>query len=351
MQDRTEPATPRRRREERERGNIPRSADLSTAAVLLASVVALELLGPRLFRGLSGVTSGVLGRLGGLDGEGMDLAAAFGAEVAAAGLALLPILMIIAAAAVAVNLAQSGFLFTGHLLAPDLSRLDPVQGARRLVSGRAAMRLLMGLLKLATVCGVVILTIWAGREQLFGLAAGPFEEVVPVGAAAAMSLALRAALALAALAVLDYAWQRWQYERDIRMTKQEVREELRRYEGDPKARERRRAVQKQIAMQEMVRRVPGAAVVVLDPASFAVALAYDRDRMEAPVVVANGGERLARRIHEAALEHGVPVVERPELARALGGVEAGRAIPAGHYDAVAEVLAYAIRLRGKAEAV
>jgi flagellar biosynthetic protein FlhB len=165
-----------------------------------------------------------------------------------------------------------------------------------------------------------------------------------------LALSLRAALALLALAVLDYGLQRWQHERDLRMSKREIREELKRYEGDPRIRERRRVLQRRLALQRMMLGVPEATVVITNPTHFAVAVRYEKP-MDAPVVVAKGAEQMALRIRETAMEHGVPIVERQELARALyRSVEVGQAIPSDLYKAVAEILAYVYRLKGFAPA-
>ncbi len=346
LEERTEPATPRRRQEARERGHVARSADLSSAVVLLGAVLALEFLGRSYMAGLFSATSGVLGGLAEIDGDRQNLALHFGGAVAAALLGLLPFVLVVAAAAAGIGLLQAGFLWTGKPLAPRLERLDPVEGFRRLFSGRSLARLAAALLKVAAVAAVVFLSIWAERRRLPGLSGLEFEGAVRYGADMALALSLRAALALLVLGILDYGVQRWQYERDLRMSRAEVREELKRYEGDPRVRERRRAVQRQLAQQRMLLRVPQATVVVTNPAHFAVALEYDVRRSEAPVVTAKGADALARRIRGTALEHGVPVVERPSLARALyRKVEAGGTVPEELYAEVAEVVAYAYRAR------
>jgi flagellar biosynthetic protein FlhB len=346
-EERTEPATPRKREESRRRGHVARSVDLSSAAVLLAAVLALEAFGGFFARGVAGAVAGVLGNLAGIDGDRENLLMHFGAAFAGAGLGLLPLVAAVVAAALAVGLAQTGFLFTTAPIAPNLERLDPVAGLGRIFSLRGAARLASGLLKVAVVGTVVALTLWSERIGLLELGRRPFEEVVGAGTALMLRLALRGALALLVLGLLEYGYQRWQYERDLRMSKQELREEMKRYEGDPRIRERRRAVQRQLALGRMMDQVPQATVVVTNPTHLAVALRYDAKAMDAPVVVAKGADHLAARIREAAAEHGVPLVERKELARALfRSVDVGQALPAELYQAVAEILAYVYRLKG-----
>lgn len=343
FEERTEPATPRRRREARERGHVARSADVSAAAVLLAGVLALEFFGARFVGGFSTALTGVLGGLGEAGREGADLP--FGAAFRAVAFGALPLLVAVVVAGLAANLVQVGFLLTAKPLVPSMERLDPFQGFQRLFSGRSMARLLFGLLKAGAVAGTTILTLGSERARLLGLSGLEFEPMLAGSAELILLLSLRVVLALLAIAVLDYAYQRWQYERDLRMSRREVREELKRYEGDPQVKDRRRALLKRLAVGRMMDRVPRAAVVVTNPENLAVALEYDERTMQAPVVSAKGAELLARRIREVALESGVPVIERPDLARALYRAEVGAAVPREHFDGVAELLAFAYRLR------
>lgn len=350
-EERTEPATPRRRQEARERGQVARSADLSSAVILLAAVLALRFLGRPMMGGIFASATAVFEGLAVADGDPANLLGHFGSSLGGVALGFLPFAGILLAAALAANLAQVGFLFTGKPLAPDLDRLDPLAGLGRMLSARGLARLAGGLLKASAVGLVVFWTLWADRVRLVGLGAQGFEDVVAVAVDLMLSLSLRAALALLALAVVEYGFQRWQHERDLRMSKREVREELKRFEGDPRIRERRRAIQRQIALQRMMVGVPGATVVIASPSRFAVAVRYEKS-MEVPVVVAKGAEQLARRIREAALEHGVPIVERNDLARALyRSVDVGQPISPDLYQAVAELLAFVYRLKGLAAPV
>jgi flagellar biosynthetic protein FlhB len=348
--DRTEPATPRRREEARERGQVARSADLSSAVVLLAAVLALRFLGRPLLESLFASTTGVLGGLGAVDGDPAMLTSQFGGSFAAVLMGFLPLAGIVVAAALAAGLAQVGFLFTSEPLTPDLDRINPVSGLGRLFSLRGLARLLGGMLKIAVVGVVVGGTIWAERQSLAELGGREFEQIPGLSIDLMQSLSLRAAVALFVLALVDYGFQKWQFERDLRMSKHEVREEMRRYEGDPKIRERRRAIQRRLALQRMMLGVPQATVVITNPTHYAVAVRYEKD-MDAPVVVAKGADQMAQRIRETAMEHGVPLVERKDLARALyGTVEVGQTVPSALYKAVAEIIAYVYRLKGMAPA-
>jgi flagellar biosynthetic protein FlhB len=348
--DRTEPATPRRREEARERGQVARSADLSSAFVLLAAVLALRFAGRPLLEGLFGATAAVLGGLGSVDDDPALLTSRFGGAFLAVLLGFLPFAGIVLAAALAVNLGQVGFLFTAEPLKPDLDRVNPVSGLGRLFSLRSVARLLGGLLKVVIVGVVVGWTIWAERHSLVELSGRSFEQIPGITVDLMQSLSLRAAVALFVLALFDYGFQKWQFELDLRMTKHEIREELRRFEGDPKIRERRRTIQRRLALQRMMQGVPQATVVITNPTHLAVAVRYEHSMSE-PVVVAKGAEKMALRIRETALEHGIPIVERKDLARALyGTVEVGQAVPSDLYKAVAEIIAYVYRLKGFAPA-
>jgi flagellar biosynthetic protein FlhB len=349
-EERTEPATPRRREEARERGQVARSGDLSSAVILLAAVVALKFLGKPMIGGLFASAASVLEGLALVDGDPAHLLSRFGGAFGAVLLGFLPFAGIVLAAALAANLAQVGFLFTAKPLAPDLDRLDPVAGLGRLLSVRGLVRVVAGLLKLAAVALVVFWSLWRERVLLVELSGRAFDQIPGIAADLLLTLSLRAALVLFVLALFEYGFQRWQHERDLRMSKREIREEMRRYEGDPRIRERRRAIQQQLALQRMLLGVPGATVVVTNPTHLAVAIKYEKS-MEAPVVVAKGAEQLARRIREAALDHGIPIVERKDLARALyRSVDVGQSIPSALYQAVAEILAYVYRIKSLAAA-
>src|SRR5688572_17018824 len=282
--------------------------------------------------GLFASATTVLEGLAGVNGDPAGLLTQFGGAFTAVALGFLPFVGIVLAAALAANLVQVGFLFTSRPLAPDFDRINPVSGLGRLFSLRGLMRLVAGLLKLSIVGLVVLWTLWAERVRLVELSGRGFEQIPGVAVDLMLVLSLRAALALLVLALFEYGFQRWQHERDLRMSKQEVREEPRRYEGDPRIRERRRAIQQQLALQRMLLGVPQATVIITNPTHLAVAVRYEKS-MEAPVVVAKGAEQLARRIREAALDHGIPIVERKELARALyRSAEVGQSIPSDLYQ-------------------
>jgi flagellar biosynthetic protein FlhB len=253
---------------------------------------------------------------------------------------------VLLAAAVAVNLGQTGLLFLPEKLALDLRRLDPLQGLQRIFSLPSLARLLFGLFKIALIATVAVVVLYNQRNAILGLAALDLPEMSAYLADMLLWTAIKVAVALLILAIFDYAFQRW--ERELKMTPQEVREELKNLEGDPLITARRRAVQRQLMLHRLSDAVPKADVVVTNPTELAVAIQYDPQEMEAPIVVAKGAGVLAQRIRRLALEQGIPIVEKKPLAQALyKEVEINHPIPRDKYAAVAEVLAYVYQLKGK----
>jgi len=246
------------------------------------------------------------------------------------------------------NLLQSGFIWTSEPLKPDITRLDPIKGLGKLLSKRALVRLLVSVFKVVVIALISWLTISAQIEStraLVGLAPG---EIARFGGELVINLGYRVAAALLILALADYAFQRWQYEQDLKMTKQELRDEMKRMEGDPLTRERRKKMQRQVAMQRMMQKVPDSDVVITNPTELAVAVSYDPDGDAAPVCSAKGAGHVAARIRRIAAENGVPIVENKPVARLLyRRVEIGEEIPVELYQAVAEILAYVYRIKGK----
>ncbi len=261
---------------------------------------------------------------------------------------LFPLLAIMVGAGILVDLAQMGLLIVPRRLTPHWERIDPLQGFRRIFSLANLVRLVFGLLKFAVVAAVAAAVLWSEYEAILGLALLSVGEIAEYSGGLLLGLGLKVALALIFLAILDYGFQRWKHERDLRMTPQEVREELKHLEGDPQILARRRSVQRQLVLNRLSTAVPKADVVITNPTELAVALQYDPQTMEAPIVVAKGAGLLAQRIRQLAIEHSIPIVERKELAQALyREVDINRPIPRDKYAAVAEVLAYVYQLKGK----
>jgi flagellar biosynthetic protein FlhB len=263
----------------------------------------------------------------------------------AAAAALLPGMALIVASAVAINAAQVGFHFTTEPLSPNFGRLNPLAGVKRLVSLQSTVRMAGSLLKLgvsiAIVAGFVI-----GRmpEFLHSIDLDTAGFCRQLGNWL-VALAFELSLGLFVLAVLDYGFQLWKFEQDIKMTKQEVRDEMRHMEGDPQIRQKRREAHRKLVNARQVQQAKNADVVITNPTEIAVAIKYDATKMEAPVVLAKGKDLLAARIRRVAAENGIPIVEKKPLAQALyRTVKVGQPIPVELYEGVAEILAYVYRL-------
>lgn len=346
--EKSQEPTPHRRQKAREEGSVARSHDLVSAALLLAGAGALLALGGALMHFLARYARGQLGGDAWLRAD-LNLITSH-TYTLAGGLArtLLPILGALLATAVAVNLFQVGFLFLPQKIALDLSRVDPLAGLRRTFSLANAVRLGFGLFKVAIIVIVSAIALRNELPAVLGLADRSVPEIAAYLGQVLVWTILKIGLALLVLAILDYGFQWWRHEQDLRMTPQEVREEMRNLEGDPHIRARRRAVQRQLVMNRLSEAVPKADVVVTNPTELAVAIQYDPKTMAAPVVIAKGAGVLAQRIRQLALKHGIPVIERRPLAQALyREVDIGRPIPQDKYAAVAELLAYVYRLKGK----
>jgi flagellar biosynthetic protein FlhB len=345
-QERTEAATPKRRRDARKKGQVVRSADLPPALGLLAGVLALRLAGPLAWQALAGVLTRGLGVLAQPDltaNAALDL---IGQSLLAGLLAVVPVLAAIMVGGVTVGVIQTGGVVSAQAIRPKLDKLNPLNGFKRLFSPLTGFELLKMALRLAIFIGVAASLAQEIMQDVLNLGVTGMLGAPAMLGNVVFTLLLRLALAGAILAALDYIVQRWQFNRNLRMTKQEVRDELRQTEGDPQVKQRIRRLQRQRARQRMMQEVPKAAVVIANPTHFAIALRYTSGKMRAPVVVAKGRDHLAQQIKAVAAQHGVPIVENPPLARALYvGVPLGREIPYHLYRAVAEVLAFVYRLK------
>lgn len=243
---------------------------------------------------------------------------------------------------------QNGVMFTGKSLAPDINKINPVEGFKRIFSLNSVAELLKSLVKVFVLGFVVYQAVADEWRNMPFLADAEVTTSLSYIGSVTLKIMWRTVWVLAAIAALDYLFQRWNFERSLRMTKEEVRQEARELEGDPLVKARIKSVQRELARRRMMQDVPSADVVVTNPTHLAVALKYDRNRASAPVVVAKGANLIAQKIRELAREHGVPVVENKPLARALyRDVEIGKAIPAALYRAVAELLAYVYRLKSR----
>lgn len=343
--ERSFPATPRRLEQARERGQVARSREIATAGVAIAAAAAFALFGPDL-----GATSVDLVRksltLGRADAFSEARMVAGLVELGGAALAaLMPILLLVLAATLISPMLLSGWVLSPQALVPDFKRLDPRSGLRNIFSTHGVAELVKAVVKCALVGAIGWWTIHAGWDEMRALSGqSPDAGIAQAGRLITFALFALAG-GLAFIALVDAPYQYWHYHRKLRMSREEVRQELREMEGDPHLKARIRALQRQAARRRMMAAVPGATVVVTNPTHYAVALDWREGRMRAPRVVAKGSGLVAQRIREVAAAHGVPILEAPPLARALHRhVELDAEIPGTLFAAVAQVLAWVHQL-------
>lgn len=345
---RTEKATPRRRQKAREEGSVPRSTDFDGAILLWGNFF--------LFLGLGGATLALLAKQvahfleraqpGALAEAGRVTLLADVIQIL--GRLLLPFLLLNLFVALSVGLAQRGFTIMAKPLQPKFDRLNPASGFKRLFSAKAIGELIKSLAKFTLLATVAWAVVEPRVPLLLATLKLPLGQSLDVFQSAVFALYRNVMLAMLVLALADFAWQRSSWEKSIRMTKQEIKDEAKDTEGNPEIKGRQRAIMQAAARRRMLAEVPKATVVVTNPTHVAVALRYD-EQSSAPVCVAKGLDHLALKIRERAREAGVPTLERPELARALyRSVEVEKPIPRDLYQAVAQVLAFVYRLRGAA---
>jgi len=347
--DKTEAPTPRRRQKAEEQGQIARSQDLVGAASIVGAMVLLNHTGTGILGAIRTFLVEIIESLPNL--AVVAPAELLGRGIAITGRALVPLLAGLVVIAIVGNVAQVGLRLNPQRIQPNLKALNPFKGFGRLFSaGQNPMKFVMNMAKLAVIAAVawtavmdriaeILLSPWKSQEEIFHL-----------GIRVLYAIAMKIGVALLVLAILDFAWQKWKHFRDLRMTKQEVKDEMRSMDGDPKIKARRRQIAMQLAGKRLKKEVPTADVVVTNPTEYAVALKYDAQTMNAPRVIAKGQGPLAARIRALAIEAGVPILERKPLARALYKLCAvGQEVPEQFYATVAEILAYVYELTGKAK--
>lgn len=345
QQERTERATPKRREEARKKGDVPRSRELTMTGVMLCGAAAVAFFSGSasrtIVRGFGNalefghedlVDPGLM-----VDALAVHAAGAFGA-IAPLGIVLLAAVFLSAT-------AIGGWSFSMNACAPKSSRMNPIKGVKRIFSANSLNELVKALAKFGFVAAIAIFWLWVSVEELLGLSREPIGVGVPHSVQIAAQSLLVVSCALIFIALADVPFQLWSYQKKIRMTRQEVRDEFKETEGRPEVKSKVRALQQQVAQRRMLEDIPGADVVITNPTHFSVALKYDEEDMRAPRVVAKGRGLIAQRIREIATEHGVPLFSAPPLARALyRSTKLGQEIPAALYTAVAQVLAYVMQL-------
>ncbi|MDE2262680.1 MAG: flagellar type III secretion system protein FlhB [Gammaproteobacteria bacterium] len=345
-QERNEKPTGKRLEKAREEGQVPRSPELSAAAVLLVTAGSLHFFGGSLGASLYDIMrTGLSPSSAAALDPGIALSTA-SAQMLRALIACAPLLGLTMIAALVAPLALGGWNFSPAALAPNFTKLDPIAGFGRFFSARGAVELVKAFAKFLVVGVIAVAVLRKQSAQLLALGAAPLHAGIAQAASLSSDALLAVSAGLALIAAVDVPWQLWQHSKKLSMTREEIREEMKESEGAPEVKSRIRRTQREMARRRMMQEVPKADVVVVNPTHFAVALRYDESRMRAPLVVAKGMDLIAARIREVATAHAVPIFEAPPLARALHhNVEIGGEVPATLYVAVAQVLTYIYQLK------
>jgi flagellar biosynthetic protein FlhB len=350
FQEKTEEPTPRRIRETRKEGNVAKSMEINSALILLTGLITLTIWGGVMFSRMVAVDKFLFSQAGQIELK-PDLMQGYifsGIKVMIG--ILIPVMIPIVIIGIAANVLQFGFLLAPKAIKPKLSKLNPTEGIKKLISKRSLVELVKNILK-------IVLIGWIGYVVIAGMA----EDMIPLMdqnpwaiflwvCRGTIKVGFYTVAALVILALFDLMYQRWEHHQQLKMTKQEVKDEAKQTEGDPKVKAKIRQIQFKTAMRRMMKDVATADVVITNPTEIAVALKYEQETMSAPVVVAKGKRLIAQKIRQIALDHDIPIMEEPPLARALyKSTDVGQEIPGNLYQAVAEILAYIYRLREENE--
>jgi flagellar biosynthesis protein FlhB len=347
FQEKTEPATDKKKSDAREKGKVLKSMDLNSSLSLMTGLLVLGGAGSLMAFRLESFTREMFTYAGTMVVTRTSIAEIVTRAFMTIGIAISPFLIALVVIGILANVGQVGFLFSTKALEPKFEKLNPGRGIRKvLLSRRSLVELLKNLLKVFIVALAAYMSLKDILPEAITLMDGTTEAIVAFMTSTSLAVGWKVGLAFLAVSVADYVFQRFEYERDLRMTKQEVKEEAKMLEGDPLIKGKIRTIQRQIAYKRMMQDVPKADVVVTNPTHFAVALKYDIARMSAPTVVAKGADLIALRIKSIAVEHDIPIVEDKPLAQILyKSVEVGDQVPQKLFQAVAQVLAYIYRMK------
>ncbi len=347
--DKTESATPKKLNEARNKGQVAKSQELGMAMLLLTALIALEIWGGGLQQALEAALR---------DGFSLRIPETMDKDWAVATIrklifgvfpAVLPLLALLVVVSIVTGFAQVGVRFVTEPIMPKIEKLNPMKGLARIFSLRALVTTGVAFLKFAVLGTILWLNVRSDLPVLMLLADHPFSETAPVVARLAFKILWWISIVLLAISLLDMLYQKWQFQRDMRMSKKDIKDEQKNTDGDPEVKGRIRRAMREVSMRRMMEEVPKADVIITNPTHFAVALKYDRINSTAPTVVAKGVDEVALKIREIATDNDVPIMEDPPLARAIfRGVRLGEEIPRRFYEAVATVLAHVFRLKKEA---
>ncbi len=347
--EKTEKATPKKRQDARKKGQVLKSQDVTAAFLLLITFAFLFIAAPFMFSGLIDFLNQAFGRNLLIDTMTVDTVMEMYFEsLKEMAMLVLPIMVVAMVAGIGANYFQFGLLFTTETLKLDLKKMDPIKGIKKIISTRAIINLIKSLLKVAFIGTVTTTVIWMNLENVLSLAFKSPWEILGTVAYLTGIMGLAAALMLIFIALLDYFYEKYEYEKQLKMSKQDIKDEYKNSEGDPLIKSKIKQRQREMAMRRMMQEIPSADVVITNPTHYAIALKYDENSMDAPRVIAKGTDFVAQKIKMIAKEHDVIMVENRPLARAMyDQVEIGDAVPEEFFKAVAEILAYVYRIKRK----
>ncbi len=346
--DKTEKATPKKKSDARKKGQVFQSREVSASLVLILMIVSMNAFGSIIYGQLSSfikkafteyltnkdaIDTGILAKL-------------FIDSITVLAKTSLPLLLIAMLAGLIVGYAQVGILFTLETLKPQGNRINPFSGFKRIFSLRSIVELVKSIIKISIVAGVAYSYLKSKSNEVVGLMNADLRDILSFIGGSAFAVALRICFAMILVGFFDYLYQRYDYEKNLKMTKQEVKEEFKQLEGNPEIKSKIKQKQRQMSMKRMMQEIPKADVVITNPTHFAVAIRYEAEKASAPYVIAKGQDYIALRIKQLAAENKVQIVENKPLARTLySTVDIGQPIPPELYQAVAEILAFVYNLK------
>lgn len=346
--EKTEKATPQKRQESRKKGQVAKSAEIPAALIMLGGIMLLSFLGGWMLDQILAIYRVNFSQYIGWEWTPKNIRTLFEQMTINAMKILAPIMGAAIVFGFFGNFIQVGSLFTTDPLMAKLERIDPIQGAKRIFSMRALVELAKSLLKIAIISVAAFSVLWSEKDELFLLSQKSIGYSLSYIGSLVIQMGIVASIILLVLAIFDFMYQKYEFEKGIRMSKQDIKDEYKKAEGDPLIKSKIKEQQRQMSMNRMIQDLPNADVLITNPTHYAIAIQYDAETMEAPMVIAMGKDHLALKIKEKAKELGIVTMENKPLARALyQQVEVGDSVPEELFLAVAEVLAYIYRLKGK----
>ncbi len=349
FQEKTEKATPKKKGEARKKGQVAKSREITSVAILIAGIIYMFFNGKDMVMQLGNNISRKFSGIPAMARDDNPFMMLLTDALQEFIIIILPLMIVLVIVSILAGLAQSGFLLSVDPLTPKLSKIDPIKGLGRIFTMRSLTELAKSVLKVVIVGWAAFSTLTDDFNNIMPLIYHDNAHIITVMGEISMKVMIRCSCVIFILAILDYAYQKWEHEKNLKMTKQEVKDEYKQSEGDPHIKSRIRSIQLQMARRRMMEAVPKADVVITNPTHLSVALQYGgpMQGMSAPRVVAKGANNIALKIREIAGKHNIPIVENKPLAQNLYKLELGDEIPPQFYQAVAEILAYVYGLKKK----